>query len=476
MPVDVHNGEIDPVVTHANTITSTVPILDVCQAIKKYAFVASPYPVILSLEVRCSVEQQERLAKIIKDVFGDLLVTEQLEGIEGIPSPEDLKGRVLVKSKAAVQPPRPRAVTLSASPTSDSTSDSTTTESDSSFVKLARRLSLAGGEKQKPPKIGISRSLSDLPIYTAGVKYQGFSKLVNYEQNHMFSVSERTAHKILKDGQEADWIKHNFTHMSRVYPKAVRLTSSNFDPRPFWAIGAQMVAINYQTLDDGSLYNHAMFHGGGYVLKPLALRAKTNEVPIKYRVRVRIISAQRLPPTAGMYVEATINDDEKETRELKEGSLSPRWDETLEYTVMSRPSCLSLVFVKLAIKGSRGTIAQWTRPITAAGRGFRYLPLEDNSRSRYLFATLFVRISYEPIDPPSNNLRPQSNSLSAKLGLLRPVSPLLRPSSPGRLPASPLLPAPALVKSPEPLPQASLPPPPQPSSPRPIPPPHAKTA
>ncbi|KLT38471.1 PLC-like phosphodiesterase [Cutaneotrichosporon oleaginosum] len=460
--IDVHNGETEPVVYHGNTMTSSVPILDVCQAIKKYAFVASPYPVILSLEVRCSVPQQERLAKTIKDVFGDLLVTEPLDYIDGIPSPEDLKGRVLVKSKAAVQPTPVRSVTLSSSPTSDSLSDSTTTESDSSFVKLAKRLTLAGGEKPKSPKIGIHRSLSDLPIYTAGVKYQGFSKLVTYESNHMFSVSERTAQKILRDGQQADWVKHNFSHLSRVYPKAVRLTSSNFDPRPFWQIGAQMVAINYQTFDEGSLWNHAMFHDGGYVLKPLALRQKTAEVSVEYRVRIRIISAQRLPPTDEMYVEATIGDDEQETRELKEGSLSPRWDQTLEFTVSSLPSCLSLVFVKLAIKGSRGTIAQWCRPLTTAGRGFRYLPLEDNSRSRYLFATLFVRISYEPIDKPTHT-RALSNSLSAKLSSLRPVSPLLRPASPGRLPASPLLPAP-VNRSPVPV-STTLPPSISPQSP-----------
>ncbi|BEJ17859.1 hypothetical protein CspHIS471_0701270 [Cutaneotrichosporon sp. HIS471] len=460
--IDVHNGDTDPVVYHGNTITSSVPILDVCQAIKKYAFVASPYPVILSLEVRCSVQQQERLAKTIRDVFGDLLVTEPLDDVDGIPSPEDLKGRVLVKSKAAVQPKPPaRAVTLSSSPTSDSTSDSTATESDSSFIKLAKRLSFSGGEKTKQPKLGIHRSLSDLPIYTAGVKYQGFSKLVNYESNHMFSVSERTAQKILRDGQQADWIKHNFDHMSRVYPKAVRLSSSNFDPRPFWEIGAQMVAINYQTLDEGSLWNHAMFHGNGYVLKPLALRQKTPEVPVKYRVRLRIISAQRLPPTDGMYVEATIGEDEYETRYLKGGGLSPRWDQTLEFNVTSVPSCLSLVIVKLTIKGSRGgTLAQWCRPLTNPGRGFRYLPLEDNSRSRFLFATLFVRISYEPIVKPThtrNHSNSISSSISAKLSNLRPVSPLLRPASPGRLPSSPLLPAPPAGKSPKPL-SVALPP------------------
>lgn len=412
--IDVHDGDNEPVVYHANTITSSVPIRDVCQAIKKYAFVTSQYPVVVSLEVHCTVEQQDRLSAVIIEVFGDLLVTEPLPNVEGIPSPEDLKGRILIKSKAHPSdqpaPLRMSPPTLSASPPDVST-DSTTTESDSSIMRLARRLSLNNPSKPAP---AVSRSLSDLPIYTAGVKYRGFSKLVNYETRHMFSVSERTGKRIIRDGQEPDWIKHNFTHLSRVYPKGVRLGSSNFDPRPFWAAGAQMVAINYQTLDEGSLLNHALFHSSGYVLKPYHLRFKTVEELRHFRVRVNVISAQRLPPTGDLYVEGTVNEQTIKTKQSKQSTLNPRWRETLEFTLTSRPSELAIEFITLEIK-ARNTVAQWTRSIADAGRGYRYLPLEDSTRSRYLFATLFVRISVDDMGPAQKPmLTPKPSSASSR--------------------------------------------------------------
>jgi phosphatidylinositol phospholipase C delta len=255
---------------------------------------------------------------------------------------------------------------------------------------------LSSGPNNKTPQ-GHSRHLTDLPVYTSAVKYQGFTKLVTYDFNHMFSVSERTAHRILKDGQSADWIKHNFTHLTRVYPKGVRLTSSNFDPRPFWTAGAQLVAINYQTQDDGSLYNDALFHAGGYVLKPLSLRQKVVESPQKFKLRIQVISAQRLPPTGDLYVEITVGEDTYRTKATKGASLTPRWDESVEFTIEAKPSLLGLTFIHMAIRLPRGIVAQWTRPLSDTGKGYRYLPLSDRDRSRYLFATLFARIDVVPL-------------------------------------------------------------------------------
>jgi phosphatidylinositol phospholipase C zeta len=34
---------------------------------------------------------------------------------------------------------------------------------------------------------------------------------------------------------------------SRVYPKGQRIDSSNYCPVPFWNVGSQMAALNYQT-------------------------------------------------------------------------------------------------------------------------------------------------------------------------------------------------------------------------------------
>ncbi|OJA15472.1 hypothetical protein AZE42_12919 [Rhizopogon vesiculosus] len=78
-----------------------------------------------------------------------------------------------------------------------------------------------------------------------------------------------------------DLIKHNRSHLVRVYPKGLRLNSSNYLPHRYWAAGAQLIAINWQTFDLGYMINHAMFQRNGrtgYVLKPLALRSPDKEL------------------------------------------------------------------------------------------------------------------------------------------------------------------------------------------------------
>lgn len=95
--VDCHDGESEPDVFHMKTLTSKVPVRDICQAINKYAFVTSPYPIIISTEVHCSLEQQEKLAAIMREVFGEKLVTAPLSGFSQMASPDQLKGRILFK-------------------------------------------------------------------------------------------------------------------------------------------------------------------------------------------------------------------------------------------------------------------------------------------------------------------------------------------------------------------------------------------
>ena len=73
---------------------------DICNAIAKYAFVTSPYPVLISAEIHCSVKQQDILVKIMTEVFGESLIRAPVKGrprISVLPSPEDLKGKILLK-------------------------------------------------------------------------------------------------------------------------------------------------------------------------------------------------------------------------------------------------------------------------------------------------------------------------------------------------------------------------------------------
>jgi phosphatidylinositol phospholipase C delta len=90
---------------HGKTFTSKVPVREVCEAIAKYAFVTSPYPIIISAEIHCSVPQQEMMVEVMRDVFQDALVSAPVEerpSIEVLPSPEQLKGKVLLKVNLVV--------------------------------------------------------------------------------------------------------------------------------------------------------------------------------------------------------------------------------------------------------------------------------------------------------------------------------------------------------------------------------------
>lgn len=98
------------------------------------------------------------------------------------------------------------------------------------------------------PKPKMSLALLALLVYTVGVKYRGINKKEEYAPQHMFSLSEKTAGKILRSGAVLDLIKHNRTHLVRIYPKGTRLKSSNYLPHSYWSAGAQLVAINWQTL------------------------------------------------------------------------------------------------------------------------------------------------------------------------------------------------------------------------------------
>ena len=95
---------------HGKTLTSKLSLRTICETIARYAFVTSVYPIIISAEVHCSVPQQVMIASIMCDVFGDALVKAPTDAplkIEVLPSPEDLKGKVLLKaSRAAVDQER----------------------------------------------------------------------------------------------------------------------------------------------------------------------------------------------------------------------------------------------------------------------------------------------------------------------------------------------------------------------------------
>ncbi|KAM4610732.1 1-phosphatidylinositol 4,5-bisphosphate phosphodiesterase eta-2a [Polymixia lowei] len=100
--VDCWDGQDgEPIVHHGYTLTSKILFKDVIETINKYAFVKNDYPVILSIENHCSVPQQKKMAQYLMEILGDKLDLANItsEEMERLPSPETLKGKILVKGK-----------------------------------------------------------------------------------------------------------------------------------------------------------------------------------------------------------------------------------------------------------------------------------------------------------------------------------------------------------------------------------------
>ncbi|TSK38446.1 1-phosphatidylinositol 4,5-bisphosphate phosphodiesterase gamma-2 [Bagarius yarrelli] len=98
--LDCWNGPDEPIIYHGRTITTKIKFKDVVRAINEHAFVTSEYPVVLSIEEHCDVKQQKIMAQYFRDVFQDKLIIEPVEpDAEQLPSPNQLRGKIIIKHK-----------------------------------------------------------------------------------------------------------------------------------------------------------------------------------------------------------------------------------------------------------------------------------------------------------------------------------------------------------------------------------------
>jgi len=65
------------------------------------------YPLILSIELQCTVSQQERVAQLLIEIFNEKLYLDHLVNdinavsneYRSLPSPNDLRGKIIIKVK-----------------------------------------------------------------------------------------------------------------------------------------------------------------------------------------------------------------------------------------------------------------------------------------------------------------------------------------------------------------------------------------
>ncbi|XP_054382873.1 1-phosphatidylinositol 4,5-bisphosphate phosphodiesterase zeta-1 isoform X4 [Pongo abelii] len=369
LEIDCWDGaQNEPVVYHGYTLTSKLLFKTVIQAIQKYAFMTSDYPVVLSLENHCSTAQQEVMADNLQATFGESLLSDMLDDFpDTLPSPEALKFKILVKNKkiGTLKETRERKG-------SDKRGDNQDKETG---VKKLPGVMLF--KKKKTRKLKIALALSDLVIYTKAEKFKSFQHSRLYQQfNENNSIGETQARKLSK----------------------LRVALN------FQTPGLPMDLQNGKFLDNG---------GSGYILKPQFLRESKsyfNPSNIKegmpITLTIRLISGIQLPLTHSssnkgdslviIEVFGVPNDQMKQqTRVIKKNAFSPRWNETFTFII----HVPELALIRFVVE-SQGLIAgneflgQYTLPLLCMNKGYRRVPLFSRMGESLEPASLFVYVWY----------------------------------------------------------------------------------
>ncbi|KAI0239686.1 1-phosphatidylinositol 4,5-bisphosphate phosphodiesterase delta-1 [Lamellibrachia satsuma] len=385
---DGDSGE--PVIYHGHTFTSKILFKDVIVAISMYGFIASEYPVILSIENHCSIPQQRLMAKHLHEILGDLLYSNPMATLtDKLPSPDMLKKKVIIKGKKL------------ATDVVDGDEGDVSDEDEAADLE-DEQIKQEVSRKSRKKHQRLAKELSDCVTICQSVSFKDFKhskKSYNFKQ--MSSYGESKAMDLAADKGHL-WVKQNQWQLSRIYPAGRRTDSSNYNPLPVWKCGCQIVAMNQQTPDDDLLIYKGMFvdNGGcGYILKPpFLLDADQNFNPAgpypsewKKHLTVRVVSGYQLPKKKGdknksildPYVKVEVrgvNSDTKieKTSHIHNNGFHPVWDTPLEFDIQV-PDLAIVSFRVMDYENitSNVLIAQNCLRFSSLQPGYRTVPLKS---------------------------------------------------------------------------------------------------
>uniref|UniRef100_UPI00398F7C09 1-phosphatidylinositol 4,5-bisphosphate phosphodiesterase eta-1 n=1 Tax=Pristiophorus japonicus TaxID=55135 RepID=UPI00398F7C09 len=517
--VDCWDGpEGEPIVQHGYTLTSKVLFRDVVETISKYAFIKNEYPVILSIENHCSIQQQQKIAQYLKDILGDKLdfPPARIGDSCQFPTLQSLKGKILIKGKklppdlwtdaeegevsdedsadeieeecklkqingngtnhhqvecfirkkldfllkeSQIQDKEdPNSYTVCALlrathkglndnlqqklEVKEEVKENGKKAHNRSFISSFSKQEKGGKSKAKlyntsdedqPDSTGketgqvyrmgrhrktvkLYRGLSDLVICTNSVTSQDLRG--KGPAGNVLSLSETRAHQLLHQKPE-HFIRFNQKQLTRIYPSAYRIDSSNFNPQEYWNVGCQMVALNYQS--DGRMMrlNRALFmlNGNcGYVLKPQSMRQGVfnpfSEDPLhgrpKKQLTLKIISGQQLPKPPhsvlgdrGEIIDPFVEVEiiglpidccKEQTRVVDDNGFNPVWEETITFTVHMPEIALVRFLVWDHDPIGRDFVGERIVPFSTLMPGYRHVYLEGMTE-----ASLFVHVMIHDI-------------------------------------------------------------------------------
>ncbi|XP_005089434.1 1-phosphatidylinositol 4,5-bisphosphate phosphodiesterase eta-1 [Aplysia californica] len=400
-------SEGEPVIYHGHTLTSKILFKDVIKAVNDYAFEASPYPLTLSLENHCSVEQQKVMAENMVSILGDKLWCPQNDYV-ATPSPEQLRYRIIIKGKTLPLSTNDddldvsdedEAADLPSDPASQEPKEKSSSSSSDGHKKIKLSPELSSITSMKSVSFKVVDS-SFIPDPTFSVVSLGESKVEKLIQTNPFGLND---------------ISHS--KMIRTYPAGTRTDSSNYNPVPMWNHGCQVVALNYQTGGEAMQLNHGRFmdNGGvGYVLKPAFLMSEdlfplvTENVSrsVSKVLKITIISGYQIPKpndsTKGEIIDPFVKVEiygvpsdvaEYKTKVMENNGFNPRWRETCSFKIRVPELALVRFTVTDHDRTRDDFIGYYCLPVLSIQDGFRHFPLFDKYGNQFSQTLIFTHVT-----------------------------------------------------------------------------------
>lgn len=435
-------------VKHGGTLTAPVDFEKCMVAIKNNAFVKSEFPVVITFEDHLPAALQKKVAEIVHRVLGDVLYypNAQEEGFTQFPSPDVLKKRIVISTKPPkeylacqkMENPEACAATENTEPVGqekpwgeelpDVSDDSISPETNQpALEEPVPELDMSDEENRAPEKRGDSQlALEYKRIITirAG-KPRGVSLKDVLAGGDPYvrrvSLSEPQLSKVVKSHPDAV-MSFTSKNLLRIYPKGMRVDSSNYNPMKAWAHGAQMVAFNMQGYGRPLWLVHGLFRangGCGFVKKPDYLLEKESTGqnvfdpkepgPVKKTLNVKVYQGQGWyqrfgktyfdqfsPPDfytrvgiAGLKADTVMKATEKEMDKW-----TPCWEKEFEFPLRAPELALLRIEVhEYDTAGKDDFGGQTCLPVQELRPGIRAVPLYDKKGNELSPVRLLVRFS-----------------------------------------------------------------------------------
>ena len=284
--------------------------------------------------------------------------------------------------------------------------------------------------RRRERSLRIALELSNLVIYCKSVMFSAQEKMVGTgHPTEMSSFPETKAEKLMcGPNGDAEWfLNYHRLQISRIYPKAQRVGSDNYNPLPMWGCGSQMAALNYQTGDKPMQINQAKFldNGGcGYLLRPEFMfrpgylptdpggAAEIGGQP-SLELSVSILAGRHLyrscstkkilpeiqrqgllSPLVELEVLGCDYDTVKHrTKTIPDNGLNPVWDETFKLRILNPEMAL----IRFSIYdedmfGDPNFIGHATFPARVLLSGYRSIQLKNGYSEELELSSLLVKV------------------------------------------------------------------------------------